>query len=460
MAAYLDAYADAFELREFIRFRAAVERLELDPSAGWWLTLDDGSVRRYRAVVVAIGLFWCPKVPAYPGAFGGVTIHSHEYRTPGQFEGRRVLVVGAGQSAAEIAVEVSRLAARTLMAVRSRTHLLPRWIGGKPYDTGDIDPLNRISWRLLNFVYGLRVARELGPTPASWPVGVHRLLEGIPIVSSDLLPAVLEGDIVVKPAIDRLRQDRVHFVDSSEEMVDCIIYCTGYCTSLPFLSSSLVSANGRDFPLYRRIVPPDIGGLFSAGFVDAPGGLLPVVEAQGEWIAAVLAGQLPLPTQKRMWQAIERPERRTRQRFPGKTRTASGAIRTRTGGCYSLTSGARAQVTREAFDFTDRRPGYRPRGDGVAGRVRYRELAVNCQSLTARKVSTAAGSEDEPDVVSSGHSKRHKHSGHASEYLPIIGAWPRLTCSRHWPTPPAGRSSTSSSSASRRRCSSSAPGSR
>jgi dimethylaniline monooxygenase (N-oxide forming) len=317
MAAYLDAYADAFELREFIRFRAAVERLELDPSAGWWLTLDDGSVRRYRAVVVAIGLFWCPKVPAHPGAFGGVTIHSHEYRTPGQFEGRRVLVVGAGQSAAEIAVEVSRLAARTLMAVRSRTHVLPRWIGGKPYDTADIDPLNRIPWRLMNLVYGLRVARELGPTPASWPVGVHRLLEGIPIVSSDLLPAVLEGDIVVKPAIDRLRQDRVHFVDGSEEMVDCIIYCTGYRTSLPFLSSSLVSANGRDFPLYRRIVPPDIGGLFFVGFVDAPGGLLPVVEAQGEWVAAVLAGQLPLPTQKRMWQAIERPERRTRQRFPG-----------------------------------------------------------------------------------------------------------------------------------------------
>jgi Flavin-binding monooxygenase-like len=98
-------------------------------------------------------------------------------------------------------------------------------------------------------------------------------------------------------------------------MVDCIIYRTGYRTSLAFLSSSLVSANGRDFPLYRRIVPPTVGGLFFAGFVDAPGGLLPVVEAQGEWIAA--AGQLRLPTQKRMWQAIERPERRTRQRFPG-----------------------------------------------------------------------------------------------------------------------------------------------
>jgi hypothetical protein len=194
----------------------------------------------------------------------------------------------------------------------------------------------------MNLVYRLRVAQELGPAPASWPVAVHRLLEGIPIVSSDLVPAVRGGDVVVKPAIDRLLQDRVHFVDESEEMLDRIIYCTGYRISLPFLSSSLVSATGRDFPLYRRIVPPNVRGLFFAGFVDAPGGLLPVVEAQGEWIAAVVARQLLLPPQERMRQAMERPERRTRQGFPGKAPTASDVIHTPTGGCCALTS-ARAR---------------------------------------------------------------------------------------------------------------------
>jgi Flavin-binding monooxygenase-like len=294
MAAYLDSYADGFELREFIRFRATVERLELDPGAGWWLTLDDGSVRRYRAVVVAIGLFWCPKVPAHPGAFGGVTIHSHDYRTPEPFEGRRVVVVGAGQSAAEIAVEVSRLAARTFMSVRSRTHVLPRWIGGKPYDTRDIDPLNRIPWRLMNLLNS--------------------------------------------------------------------------------------SACQRRSECGRRLSAPN----------GAPGSA-----------------------------------------SPGKLRTASGAIRTPTGGCCSLTSGARAQVTREVFDFTHRRPAYRPRGDEVAGRVRSRELAVKCQSLTAPKVLTAAGPEDEPTSFRLLIQNRNRHSGHASESLPIIGASPRLTCSRH-----------------------------
>jgi dimethylaniline monooxygenase (N-oxide forming) len=82
------------------------------------------------------------------------------------------------------------------------------------------------------------------------------------------------------------------------------------------LSSLMVSADGRDLPLYRRIVRPGVPGLYFAGFVDAPGGLLPVVETQGQWIAAALTGQLRLPPPERMWQAIEQAEPRTRERFP------------------------------------------------------------------------------------------------------------------------------------------------
>lgn len=319
MAAYLDAYADAFGLRTLIRFGTTVERLEPDLSGTWWITLDDGSRRGYGAVVVATGLFWCPRLPTYPGSFDGTVTHSHEYRTPDRFAGRRVLIVGAANSAAEIAVEVSAVAERTLMSMRGGAHVIPRSIGGAPFDAGDVEPRNRLPWRLLNAIYGRRVASTLGPAPASWPLPARRLLEGIPIISSDLLPAVRRGDVVVKPAIDRLSGDRVRFVDGSEEPVDHIIYATGYRISLPYLSSSLVSAHGRELPLYRRIVPPGVGGLFFAGFIDAPGGLLPVVETQGQWIAAVLTGRFRLPPPAQMWRAIERAERRTRQRFPGES---------------------------------------------------------------------------------------------------------------------------------------------
>lgn len=315
MAAYLDAYADAFALRPLIRFGTTVERLE--PVGGrWWITLGDGSMRGYSAVVVATGPFRCPRLPTYPGDFDGTVTHSHEYRTPDRFAGRRVLIVGAANSAAEMAVEVSAVAARTLMSMRGGAHVIPRWIEGAPFDAGDAEPGNRLPWRLLNRIYRRRVAREIGPAPPSWPPAAHRLLEGIPIISSDLLPAVRRGEVLVRPEIDRLNGERVRFVDGSEEPLDHIIYATGYRISLPFLSPSVVSAEGRDFPLYRRIAPPELSGLFFAGFVDTPGGLLPVVETQGEWIAAVLTGRLRLPPPEQMRRAIERAERRTRQRFP------------------------------------------------------------------------------------------------------------------------------------------------
>jgi dimethylaniline monooxygenase (N-oxide forming) len=316
MAAYLGAYADAFALRDSIRFRTTVERLEPAADGTWWITLDDSSRRSYSAVVVATGLFWSPRLADYPDSFEGTVSHSHGYRTPESYAGRRVLVVGAGQSAAEIAVEVSTVAERTFMSVRGGVHVIPRWIGRRPYDAADIAPLNRMPWRLLNTIYGLRVSRALGPRPASWPPPVHRPVEGIPIVSSELLPAVRRGAVVVKPAIERLYGNSVRFVDGSEERVDRIVYATGYRISLPYLSSSLVSAADRELPLYRRIAPPGVGGLYFAGFVDAPGGLLPVVETQGQWIAAVLTGQVGLPPPERMWQAIEQAEPRTRERFP------------------------------------------------------------------------------------------------------------------------------------------------
>ena len=141
MAAYLDAYADAFGLRKLVRFGSTIERMEPNPGGGWCLSSNDGAVRTYDAVVVAVGLFWSPKIPDDPGDFDGEASHSHDYRTPASCAGRNVLVVGAGQSAAEIAVEVAGVANRTFMSVRIGHDVIPRWIGDRPYDADDVEPL-------------------------------------------------------------------------------------------------------------------------------------------------------------------------------------------------------------------------------------------------------------------------------------------------------------------------------
>jgi cation diffusion facilitator CzcD-associated flavoprotein CzcO len=316
MAAYLDSYADAFGLRERIRFGVTVERLAPLPDGGWHVTVGDGTALRARAAVVATGHDWYPRLPEYPGGFDGEVLHAHDYRTPEPFAGRRVLVVGAGQSAAEIAVELSGHAARTCLAIRSPVHVVPRRLGGAPYDTRDTWPANRLPWPLLNRLFAREVERELGPVPAWWPLPDRRLLEELPTLSSELLPAVRRGAVAVRPGIERLDGDRVRFAGGREEEFDAIVYATGYRISLPFLAPDLLQPEGRRLPLYRRIVPPGLRGLFLAGFLDAPSGLLPIVEAQGAWIAALLEGRLALPGAPAMRRAIERSERRSRVRFP------------------------------------------------------------------------------------------------------------------------------------------------
>src|SRR5262249_47978286 len=133
MAAYLGSYADELGLRDSFRFRATVERVEPAADGECRLTLDAGSRRSYGAIIIATGLFWSPRLATYPGSFAGTVSHSHEYRTPDPYAGGRVLVVGAGQSAAEIAVEVSKVAERTFLSVRGGAHVIPRWIGRRPY---------------------------------------------------------------------------------------------------------------------------------------------------------------------------------------------------------------------------------------------------------------------------------------------------------------------------------------
>ena len=318
MTAYLESHASRCDIEERITPGTTVHRLV--PAAGdrgWLLHLDDGTTRRHRHVVVATGVFWSPRLPDHLGHFGGELTHSHAYRTPDRYSGRRVLVVGAGQSAAEIATELSSVADRCVLSVRTPTHVLPRWIAGEPYDTADVEPYNRLPWPWLNQVVARRVRAELGQLPPAWPTPRRRVLEGVPIVSSDLIPAVRSGAVTVTPALQGLGGHRAYFADGSSEPVDAVVLATGYRIDLPFLDPGLLAAAGRRLPLYRRIVPPGLPGLFLAGFVDAPGGLLPVVETQAAWIAAAVTGRLDLPTPDRMWRAIRRAERRTRQRFPG-----------------------------------------------------------------------------------------------------------------------------------------------
>jgi dimethylaniline monooxygenase (N-oxide forming) len=318
MAAYLGAYATLFDLRRHVRFSTRVERAEPDGRDGWRVRLAGGDTVRHRALVVANGHHWDPCWPQLPGTTTAAVTHAHAYRTPAPFAGRRVLVIGAGQSAVEIALEVSGVAAETLISVRSGTHVLPRWLLGRPLDWLDGALLNRLPWPVLNGLLGALVRLTRGDDPAAhgFPRPRHRLLEEVPAVSSDLGAALRGGAVAVRPSVGAVDGDEVRFADGSRAAVDAIICATGYRPSFPFLAPTLLAPRGTALPLYRRIVPLDVPGLFFIGLVDAPSGLLPIVERQAAWLADLLEGRIVLPDRARMQAAVDAGERRSRARFP------------------------------------------------------------------------------------------------------------------------------------------------
>jgi NADPH-dependent 2,4-dienoyl-CoA reductase/sulfur reductase-like enzyme len=319
MAAYLDAYADAYGLRRHIRFATPVERVTPTGDRGWHVDLGDGSRERFDAVVVANGHHWSPRWPELPGTPTVTVSHAQRYRGPEPFRGARVVVIGAGQSAVEIATEVSQTAARTVMSIRSGTHVLPRYLFGRPVDELDVDLLNRLPWPVLNAVLGFMVGLGRRGGDASrygFRRPRHRLLEDVPVISSDLAPALRTGAIVARPAVVAVDGREARFADGAVETVDHVVCATGYEVRWPFLDEPLTLRVANVLPLYRRIVPPTVPGLYFVGLVDAPSGLLPIVERQSAWVADVIAGRLRLPDTATMTAALAAPERRTSERFP------------------------------------------------------------------------------------------------------------------------------------------------
>ena len=136
---YLEGYAAAFDLKERIEFRNGVVHARRLPDGGWELETERTGTRRFDLLIVANGHHWDPRYPSFPGEFTGTTIHSHHYidpRTPLDLHGRRILVVGLGNSAADITVELSSktLENEVMLSTRSSAWIVPKYFAGKPAD--------------------------------------------------------------------------------------------------------------------------------------------------------------------------------------------------------------------------------------------------------------------------------------------------------------------------------------
>ncbi|PWB97134.1 flavin-containing monooxygenase [Salinibacterium hongtaonis] len=311
VAGYLADYADSFGLNDHIRFGMEVtDVVRAEGSAGGWLvTCADGFSDFFDAVVVANGHNWDARLPnpEYPGTFTGTQLHAHDYRTPEVFADKRVMVVGMGNSAMDIAVDASYVCqGPVLLSSRHGVFIVPKYVFGRPSDQVN-GLLSTLPWRIRQKIAQTMLAVAIGtPQKYGLPAPSGGLFQNHPTISDTILHRLTHGEVEARPGIDRFEGDTVLFTDGSSDRVDVVLWATGYRVTIPFLAERWLGPDAEALPLYERVFHLDDPSLSFVGLIQSTGAALPVLEAQAKLVAAQVSGRYVLPSPPEQQRAVAR----------------------------------------------------------------------------------------------------------------------------------------------------------
>jgi glycine/D-amino acid oxidase-like deaminating enzyme len=313
VASYLRSFAEWAGLLDRIELETTVESVRRETGGSWTVVSVDAhgtrTSRSFAHVIVASGHNTEPSLPAPPDGsdtFTGTILHALDYRDGSDFSGQDVVVVGLGASAVDIAADLSRHAAQTLLSVRRGLHVLPKQLFGIPLDEVAEAPW----WTSMSLAeqrrfieQALLVARGK-LSDYGLPEPDHPIFASAVTISDDILSRIRHGGVVPKPAIDFLDGGRVVFTDGSSARADAIVYCTGYRMAFPFLPTGCPVGPRGSVELYKRVVAPGHPGLYFVGLVRPHGSITRLVEAQSRWIARIVTGEAVLPESEVMRKEI------------------------------------------------------------------------------------------------------------------------------------------------------------
>lgn len=274
LRAYFRDFVDHFGLRQHYEFSTRVISVEPDGQQ-WQITTEcDGvrQTRRFDGVMIANGTLHKPNRPVLPGEFAGTVMHSAEYRDPAVFRDKRVLVVGCGNSGADIAVDAVHHARSVDISLRRGYYFLPKFLKGRPIDTigGKIKLPRPLKQRLDGLLIRLVMGR---PSDYGLPDPDYRLYESHPVINSLVLHHIGHGDIQPRRGIEAIEGHTVTFSDGGQGDYDLILMATGYLLDYPFIDRRHLNwPDGLDAPqLYLNMMHPDHDNLFLMGMVEATG---------------------------------------------------------------------------------------------------------------------------------------------------------------------------------------------
>ncbi|XP_007935983.1 flavin-containing monooxygenase 5-like [Orycteropus afer afer] len=330
---YFRMYVKHFDLLKYIRFKTKVRSVRKRPDfsfSGQWDVVVETNEKKetliFDGILVCSGHHTDPYLPlhSFPGIekFEGCYFHSREYKSPEDFLGKRVIVVGIGNSGVDIAVELSRVAQQVFLSTRRGAWILHRvWENGYPMDSSFFTRFNSFLQKIATTaLINNRLEKILNSRFNHAHYGLqpqHRPLSQHPTVSDDLPNHILSGRVLVKPNVKEFTETDAIFDDGTiEEKIDVVIFATGYSFSFPFLDD-LIKVTNNEVSLYKLMFPPDMEKptLAVIGLIQPLGIVLPIAELQSRWATRVFKGLSKLPSVKSMMADIAQRKRTMEKRY-------------------------------------------------------------------------------------------------------------------------------------------------